>query len=441
MISREDYETLLPKLDSMKEKNSKLKTQISEERVHKEEIPLIRKSLSKIKEKIVKDEDKFRKEMKATQKKIDSMKDKPAEGKKSFSINNMKSTVQLTTQKMLLSTNQEKLSKSESKIAKLEHSIQNLEALEKPIDEQIEEIEGKMENLDKYLSKIPSAPHLFLEINDLISTQQYFKDVHQLLVKKQERMQKTCESNEEDIKKSNDEIEKLRSELKEINDYIIECRVQADTMNDDSKQKQVDFRNVEDQVVDLTKQKMEITEDIEKIKNEGKETITELNRKYEIINEEVKKLSLNASMEETNRQILKKKTIIDQLKLKIKQQRNQLSEEISGFVDVDRLNIALSEEIKLRQIEKENWKSHLKKLENNRQTLSRKLAMIEELNRISPPGAKIKAEKGMKEFLIIYELAFVQNRDMAQDIRIITSELASVEAEHQQLLRELKNSE
>jgi hypothetical protein len=99
----------------------------------------------------------------------------------------------------------------------------------------------------------------------------------------------------------------------------------------------------------------------------------------------------------------------------------------------------------IRRLERE-WSEHDKqitewtrvqdRLESFRLVLERKLKVIEDLKKY--PNSKMNMSKGLDEFLWLYDVVFVQNRDMEHDLGILTKELKDLEMENGELLVETK---
>jgi chromosome segregation ATPase len=135
-------------------------------------------------------------------------------------------------------------------------------------------------------------------------------------------------------------------------------------------------------------------------------------------------LRLSSFPEHGNLEIAKKLVKLNELERKLEDERQKLIRKQSNDPNVAELRANLErEENDKKEIAAEymTGKAHVAHLSL---LLDRKQRVISDLDRWCPLNSKVKIRPGIDEFFFIYDVILTRNRDVANDLQIITQELS-----------------
>ncbi|OHT05663.1 hypothetical protein TRFO_05773 [Tritrichomonas foetus] len=403
----------------------------------------IRKQILNIKQSIRDEEKSFQKETLSLKKKIIKLSTKISETelKTEAKIGLNLNSVKLTTLQVSYKASVDKLYKVDQKLADFKEQSKDIIYFNQEIDKKIENLEEYCNKMEGIMSNLIPLPQILLQIADLESEVSTLKD-HIKFVKHQIPARKmTIEELKTSIsimtQKLDDILNEEEAPLAEVMPDLY--KVKIDELNQIiQKIREINQENEELKLnsSNYKIQTKEIFQNNEKEKNDllsKNESLQHLCRNLE---NQINSHKGNAQM-----QIVKMKQLEIQLLQKIKKKQKEILKERAENPDLKDLSVVLEKKWSEHQLALDTYMKGKDKLEKDRVILDHKIRVIKDLNEWCPISAKVKTNPGIEEFMLVYDRVFTQNRDMANDLQLLSREKSDLEGEKKQLLRKWSNLE
>ena len=435
--NQQDIGSLKAAILKNQKENQKLEENIKNCIKENNELEFIRKQILFVQQQLREEEKSNTKETISIQKRIAKLKKKiesyeKVDMKMEISLN----TVKLTTLQVSLKSNTEKLYRVDQKYAELKEQTRDYSTFDKDIDLKIAEQEKICYKMDIISKNLGAFAPLIMNIIDLEGRFKMLDEhvrgtlesisiksieLQELKTKRSVQMQHL-----EDIY-SDDSLDEVipglySIKVSELSNLIASMQ---DVNNDQANQNKV-----------LSEIKNQTNQDLkafEIMKNDYEKKKNNIDSQIKSINTESKRYS-----EEAKTRMIKMKQLSKELKQKINEQKTQILRKRSEDPDLSNLTSVLENKWREHQQALDKYQKGKQKLEKKRVILDNKLKVIEDLNELCPLKSKVKTTPGTEEFMFLYDVVYTQNRDMGNDLNLLSKEENKLLTENDKLKKELK---
>lgn len=434
MISKEEFSVLQEKLLSLSNQKDDLESKLKEEEERKQKIPELRAKVDQLRKQIEEEEERQMKELADATRELHSLHSGKPDGTKKTIMAEQNKIPKLESQ---LATAKEKHERISKQLVEYRTTNEANEAQKKPVIEQIEKLETRVEKINKLKVRMPRSSPILLQLEDLENTTKML---------------------EESIRETESEIPKVESEVdaaqsKNSLDLAELRRLNADSeaivLETNQMKAEIDklFENLEGLSSALQATNVSIKTEMDRRNIEKKQNDELALKTREETGQLLKKWTecaadmdcfpkyIKVAQDEISTRFAKKKSMAEQLEKKLDDVHQELILKQQDLPIVKELTVELEKQWVLHQKVFDRFTKAENELNRKKEDLERKQMAIEEINRKWPANGKVKSgKKGMAELEYIYEDAMIQNRKMAGDLGTITEELAV----HEEMNRTLK---
>ena len=128
-------------------------------------------------------------------------------------------------------------------------------------------------------------------------------------------------------------------------------------------------------------------------------------------------------------EVNKKRILVNELEQKLGNLRTGIATRSRDHQDVTKLTEQLEMEWKNHQLACEEYQKGKSRIEKLRVILDHKLEVIKDLEEWCPLSSKPKVAPGLDEFMFLFDVVFTRNRELAQQLNLVQSELAALKNE------------
>ena len=432
MISEEELAELRGKEAAMAEQQGELMGEVRRLRQLVEETRETRKRIASARQMAADEEKKAQKEIAKLQKKRNSAEEKmravQEKGKTGFSLN----TIKLATDEMKLNSGQEKLAKVTAKLEGMEEQLARAKEAEAKAGEEVDAFESYCARMEEMARQLTPCARMMMRIVDLEGELARLSAQESVASRQSVQLGAMIEVYERAISEKRRKLEESVGVIEPNKGMLVTMSALLRNKTDEIEVMKERATGLEEDVARETAAQASIREEIEAMKREfgeyeksSNETIKGLSRNFE---EELREASETAAIE-----VHKRKTLISQLEQQLGNVRTGIATRPIDQSDVRKLTEQLEAEWKNHQIACDQYQKGKARIEKLRVVLDHKLEVIKDLEEWCPLTSKPKVSPGLNEFMFLFDVVFTRNREMAQQLNLITSELEHLQAEHDQL--------
>ena len=432
MISEEELAELRSKEAAMAEQQGELMGEVRRLRQLVEETKETRKRIASVKQITADEEKKAQKEIAKLQKKRNSTEEKmravQEKGKTGFSLN----TIKLATDEMKLKTSQEKLTKVRAKLEGMEEQLVRAKEAETKVSDEVEAFESYCARMEEMAKQVTPCARMMMKIVDLEGELARLSKQESMANRQSVRIGAMIEVYERAISEKRRKLEESVGVIEPNKGMLVTMSALLKNKMDEIEMMKERVKGLEEDAARETAAQSSIRKEIDAMKQEFSEyekscneTIKGLSMNFE---EEIREASEKAAIE-----VHKRKTLISQLEQQLGNVRTGIATKPIDQSDVCKLTDQLEAEWKNHQIASDQYQKGKTRIEKLRVILDHKLEVIKDLEEWCPLSSKPKVSPGLNEFMFLFDVVFTRNREMAQQLNLITTELEHLQAEHDQL--------
>ena len=423
MISREEFATLQEKLVQISKKKEEYEALIAEKTKEFEEYKSVCQKIEQIQSSIQIEEQAQNKELSEASAEVHNFRpDSPLSKWNIFDREKSK----VPKLEATLASQEEKLEKLKRNGIDLKATDEENEEKIQSLMAQLNEIEQRIEKVERLTTCVPPSAPIILQIDDLERNLRFFTDSNKEALTKIPSLLTKAEELETKVQLAEAQLERIMLELQSIK---MDIEQQDSSKNEQFKNLQILSNELNHVNTEMRTENTNCSAEhaiSEKLELEQQTELTEIRKKIIDLKKDHEAFpdQMKGAHDDNSTMLTKKKQLSEQLEKKLADVRQELMLKQSNTDIVQQLTAKLEEHWIQHQRILDQYEKKKELLQKKKDDLNRKTVAYDEINNRWPLNGKVKAKIGISELTYIYEEAMIQNRKMANDLSTLKDDLA-----------------